>query len=408
MIFKGATKKLAAQIQLAVTADELGGGCDISAGLFGPHFSQLIAELADRRKPVDPKPRMTDEQVQDEWVKAGGRVDRVEGLSLMLTGEYLVFRRDLDAKIVALAECVSRLKRRIHFIGWPGESYFNAGSDKYDWWVPDWRYEIALIENVLHGSPVDQPEKPTDTTKAIELKRAARRGYRNLPTPLDAGDTYPQGPHSQDYVAGHNKVLAQVTEAMRENLGQPAARKFSAWVGDMKTSAGMDYYVCVGYGPAYGEYLTSSNFKIRGRAEYEVAEWNHLFGRCEKPDILAFGPGAPTADPAVESLPNAEDGDFDCPKAAAVRACACGFCAALRRPAPAEHVLYAKDDVDAPDSIKDRNGDIMLALCRNCGRAESDLVQPCFGIPCEDCPPADYPTDKTRCAECPRREANPT
>ena len=23
--------------------------------------------------------------------------------------------------------------------------------------------------------------------------------------------------------------------------------------------------------------------------------------------------------------------------------------------------------------------------------------------PCEDCPPADYPTDKTRCAECPRR-----
>ncbi len=23
--------------------------------------------------------------------------------------------------------------------------------------------------------------------------------------------------------------------------------------------------------------------------------------------------------------------------------------------------------------------------------------------PCEDCPPPDYPTDKTRCADCPRR-----
>ena len=22
---------------------------------------------------------------------------------------------------------------------------------------------------------------------------------------------------------------------------------------------------------------------------------------------------------------------------------------------------------------------------------------------CEDCPPSDYPTDKTRCSECPRR-----
>lgn len=34
--------------------------------------------------------------------------------------------------------------------------------------------------------------------------------------------------------------------------------------------------------------------------------------------------------PETEKLPNAEDGDFDCPKAAACRVCLCGFCKALR------------------------------------------------------------------------------
>lgn len=58
-----------------------------------------------------------------------------------------------------------------------------------------------------------------------------------------------------------------------------------AWVGDMKTSAGMDYYVCVGWPDRY---MTPQLYQIRGRAEYDVAEWNHLLGHCEEPDILAF------------------------------------------------------------------------------------------------------------------------
>lgn len=76
-------------------------------------------------------------------------------------------------------------------------------------------------------------------------------------------------------------------------------REFSAWVGDMKTSAGIDYYVCVGHGEGYGEYLTTHKSRIRGRAEYEVAEWNHLFGRGDKPDILAYDtdPATPPANP---------------------------------------------------------------------------------------------------------------
>ena len=46
--------------------------------------------------------------------------------------------------------------------------------------------------------------------------------------------------------------------------------------------------------------------------------------------LAAFGSAAPTGDGV---LPNAEEGDFDCPKAAAVRTCPCGFCAVLRKSA---------------------------------------------------------------------------
>lgn len=42
-----------------------------------------------------------------------------------------------------------------------------------------------------------------------------------------------------------------------------------------------------------------------------------------------------------------------------------------------EHVLYETGDADAPDAIKDRNGDVVLALCRNCGKGEIDLHGSC-------------------------------
>ena len=39
----------------------------------------------------------------------------------------------------------------------------------------------------------------------------------------------------------------------------------------------------------------------------------------------------------------------------------------------ARHVLYRTGDKDAPTSIQDMNGDVVLGLCRNCGRGESEL-----------------------------------
>ena len=41
------------------------------------------------------------------------------------------------------------------------------------------------------------------------------------------------------------------------------------------------------------------------------------------------------------------------------------------------HVLYTSDDAEAPEVIKDRNGDIVLCLCKVCGRAEIELDEPC-------------------------------
>lgn len=51
------------------------------------------------------------------------------------------------------------------------------------------------------------------------------------------------------------------------------------------------------------------------------------------------------------------------------------------------------------DSRDGMQGDIARAALQK-DRASADM--------CEDCPPSDYPTQKTRCADCPRRAAGPS
>lgn len=41
------------------------------------------------------------------------------------------------------------------------------------------------------------------------------------------------------------------------------------------------------------------------------------------------------------------------------------------------HDLYKTGDADAPSTIKDRNGDVALGLCRKCGKGEIELEEPC-------------------------------
>lgn len=42
-----------------------------------------------------------------------------------------------------------------------------------------------------------------------------------------------------------------------------------------------------------------------------------------------------------------------------------------------QHDLYKTGDFDAPGQIKDRNGEVVLSMCRKCGRAEIELSEPC-------------------------------
>lgn len=66
-------------------------------------------------------------------------------------------------------KALQRIKLRLHFMGWPAEAFWNAGSETEPRWIADWRYEIALIENALCGTPIDKPEKPSDTMPAHQL-----------------------------------------------------------------------------------------------------------------------------------------------------------------------------------------------------------------------------------------------
>lgn len=47
------------------------------------------------------------------------------------------------------------------------------------------------------------------------------------------------------------------------------------------------------------------------------------------------------------------------------------------------HVYYQTSDADAPDYIKDRNGEVVLGMCKLCRKGENEL-----GPICEAAPPA--------------------
>jgi hypothetical protein len=68
-----------------------------------------------------------------------------------------------------LREGISRIKLRLHFMGWPTEKHWNTGTKDNPRWIPDWRYEIQLIEHLLNGSPIRTPENPGDTIFGLDV-----------------------------------------------------------------------------------------------------------------------------------------------------------------------------------------------------------------------------------------------
>lgn len=64
---------------------------------------------------------------------------------------------------------------------------------------------------------------------------------------------------------------------------------------------------------------------------------------------------------------------------------------ATAKPCHPSHELYKTGDADAPEQIKDRNGEVVLDQCRYCRRAESQLLD---GEPCAKAPANEnYPPD---------------
>lgn len=110
----------------------------------------------------------------------------------------------------------------------------------------------------------------------------------------------------------HDQVVSMfaVESAIRGaelDTPQPAggeAVALTAWVGTMQASNGTNYYVCVGF-PG-GKYITPQVYDIRGRADYDVAEWKHMLGQGPKPDILAFDTEGATP-PAAQVQQEARD-----------------------------------------------------------------------------------------------------
>ena len=43
-----------------------------------------------------------------------------------------------------------------------------------------------------------------------------------------------------------------------------------------------------------------------------------------------------------------------------------------------KHELYKTGDKYAPDQIKDRNGEVVLAMCKKCKRVEIELDNDCI------------------------------
>lgn len=88
----------------------------------------------------------------------------------------------------------------------------------------------------------------------------------------------------------------------------------------------------------------------------------------------------------------------------------CPTCGLLHIDAPEpEHDLYTDADQNRPRAVCDGNGQVVLDLCKRCGRGESELVEPCWTNPphrshlCHGCGtiwrPADVATNGVAAAQ---------
>lgn len=77
-----------------------------------------------------------------------------------------------------MAHALKAVKIRLHFDGMPGESMWNAGTDDSPRWTSDWRHEIALIEQALHGTPYTPPSALEKVRRRCEVSVQAEDAHK--------------------------------------------------------------------------------------------------------------------------------------------------------------------------------------------------------------------------------------
>lgn len=111
-----------------------------------------------------------------------------------------------------------------------------------------------------------------------------------------------EAPSRAEQLNGVTSTAAQVLHSCADELAaalsQAGVVETRCYVGDMKTSAGTDYYVCI---ERNGKRITPHKYTIRGRAEYDVAMWNNVLNDAPEPDILAYETAPPINPPEVDS-----------------------------------------------------------------------------------------------------------
>lgn len=127
----------------------------------------------------------------------------------------------------------------------------------------------------------------------------------------------------------------------------------------------------------------------------------------KRPELAMPYGGLTPDDPIDKPIP--QNNDPEPPAQQAVTEIMAGDSGDEHKPTPGfvAHDLYRTGDIDAPDAIKDSRGEVVLGLCKKCGRAEIELADRCDApLVRDDYLPGDgrhrdtAPVGFTHCAVC--------
>lgn len=177
-------------------------------------------------------------------------------------------------------DALKRIKLRLHFLDMPSEPMWRPAAAA---WVPDWRYEIQLIEHVLHGRPITAAEKPTDTRKRIEV-------VSSPVTPVDA-PTEVEWMMACNEIAGPGVAEEIITRAY--SIAELPRSTTAAPVGGLDTGNLIDDPLYLALDALYQRGWTDLHQK-RKNDPRGAREWQSVL------DLFRVGGASPPAAPGID------------------------------------------------------------------------------------------------------------